>query len=121
MGAPVLDKQSAWEHFLRLWMCSKHLTSDNKDEVLGCAEIAGVPDDVKSLVFLLHIFQHQVAQRVDQGPGIHHLAFSQQNNLRGMIVAGSEHNLTNIPRWDINVDVLPKEGFPVFLFNCYKQ
>lgn len=99
----------------------RHLTLDNEDEVLGCAGVAGVLDDVQPLVLLLHVLQHQVARKVDEAPRVHHLACSQQNHLRGAIGPGFEHNLTNVPQREIDVDVLPEEGCLVFLFEWNTQ
>lgn len=96
--------------------CSRQLTSDDEDEVLGCIGIVGVPDDVHPLVLLLHVLQHQVAQRVETAPWIH-LARSQQNHLSRAIGPGFEHNLSTVPGQDIDVNVLPEEGGLVLLFD----
>ncbi len=80
--------------------------------------VFGVLDDVDSFILLLDVLQHQMAQRVDVAPRvIHHLARSQQNHLGGLICSPFEHNLTDISRRDIDVDVLSEEGGPVFLFD----
>lgn len=97
-----------------------HLTPDKENEVLGCAGVAGVLDNIHALITLLHILQHQVSQRVDRSAGTHHLTRSKYRHFGWLVATGFEDDLANIPRGDINVDVLSKEGSLVYLFDFYK-
>lgn len=96
------------------------LTPDEEDKVLDCPGVAGVPDDIHALVTLLHIFQHQVSQRVDGSAGTHHLARLQYWHFRWLVGAGFEDHLANVPRGDIDVDVLSKECSLVDFLDFYK-
>lgn len=97
----------------------RELTPDDDDEVLGGVGAVRVLDDVHPFVLLQHVLQHQVARGAEAGPGVHHLARLQQNHLSGAVGPGFEHDLTKVPRRDVDVNLLPKEGCQAFLFNWW--
>lgn len=93
------------------------LTPDGEDDLFDGVGVLPVLDDVHTLVLLLHVLQHQVAQRVQVSPGGHHLAVLHQHHLGRLVGLGFKHNLSSVSGRDVEVDVLPEEGLPALFFD----
>lgn len=93
------------------------VTLDVEVELPAGARFAAVPDDVHSLVLLLHVLQDQVARGGDGGPLVLHLALPQQHHLHRLVVLGLEDDLADRPLGEVDVDVFPKKGRPLFMFD----
>lgn len=95
---------------------SRTPTPDGEDEL--SAGVPAVPDEVQTLVFLLHVLQHQVAQSVEVclGP-VGQPPRPQQRHLVGPVGPGPEHHLRLVLGQDVHVNVLAEEGRPALRFH----